>query len=41
MMQKQVSESTITVPISDYKEMRVGTLMSIIRQSGLHRSEFE
>jgi len=41
VMQKKLSESTITVPVPDHKEIRVGTLMSIIRQSGVLRSEFE
>jgi len=39
-MQKQVPGSTITVPVPDHKEIRIGTLMSIIRQSGLDRSLF-
>ena len=33
--------STVTVPIPDHKEIRIGTLASIIRQSGVPRSEFE
>lgn len=41
MMQLQTEESTITVPVPNYKELRVGTLQSIIRQSGLPRSLFE
>ncbi len=41
MMQKAESGSTISVPVPDHKELRTGTLMSIIRQSGLPRSEFE
>lgn len=40
IMQKQVPGSTITVPVPDHKELRIGTLMSIIRQSGLDRSLF-
>lgn len=40
-MQKRTSESTLTIPVPDHKELRLGTLMSIIRQSGLPRSEFE
>ncbi|MBK9149293.1 MAG: type II toxin-antitoxin system HicA family toxin [Flavobacteriales bacterium] len=40
IMQKQVPGSTITVPVPDHKEIRIGTLMSIIRQSGLDRSVF-
>lgn len=41
VMQKQLQESTITVPVPDHKEIRTGTLLSIIRQSRLSRSEFE
>lgn len=41
VMQKRTSESTVTVPVPDHKEIRRGTLMSIIRQSGVQRSEFE
>jgi len=39
-MQKKISGSTITVPVPDHKELRRGTLRSIIRQSGIPRSEF-
>jgi len=35
-----VPGSTVTVPVPDHKEIRVGTLMSIIRQSGLDKSLF-
>jgi len=41
VMQKQIEESTITVPVPDHKEIKKGTLMSIIRQSGVPREEFE
>ncbi len=41
VMQKAESESTVTVLVPDHKELRTGTLMSIIRQSGLPHSEFE
>ena len=41
VMQKRLVDSTITVPVPDHKELRTGTLRSIIRQSGLPRSEFE
>jgi predicted RNA binding protein YcfA (HicA-like mRNA interferase family) len=41
VMQKKILEGTITVPIPDHKEIRIGTLQSIIRQSGIPRSEFE
>lgn len=40
-MQLRQEESTITVPIPNYKELKIGTLQSIIRQSGLPRSLFE
>jgi predicted RNA binding protein YcfA (HicA-like mRNA interferase family) len=40
-MQKKLDGGTITVPIPDHDELRVGTLLSIIRQSALPRSEFE
>ena len=40
-MQKTEAGSTVTIPVPDHEELRVGTLMSIIRQSGLPRSLFE
>ena len=41
VMQRPRGESTITVPVPDHAEVRIGTLRSIIRQSGLPRSIFE
>jgi predicted RNA binding protein YcfA (HicA-like mRNA interferase family) len=41
VMQKKLTETTITVPIPDHKEIKTGTLLSIIRQSGVPISEFE
>ena len=41
VMQKQLPDMTITVPVPDHAELRIGTLQSIIRQSGVPRSEFE
>lgn len=41
LMQKRITGSTITIPVPNHKEIRTGTLISIIRQSGLPRSEFE
>lgn len=41
VMQKKLGESTVTVPVPDHKEIKLGTLSSIIRQSGLSRSEFD
>jgi predicted RNA binding protein YcfA (HicA-like mRNA interferase family) len=40
-MQKKLKIGTITVPVPDHKELRIGTLMSIIRQSGIDKREFE
>jgi predicted RNA binding protein YcfA (HicA-like mRNA interferase family) len=40
-MQKETSDSTITVPVPNHKEIRIGTLQSIIRQSQLPRVVFE
>jgi predicted RNA binding protein YcfA (HicA-like mRNA interferase family) len=40
-MQKRIPGSTITVPVPDHKELRIGTLQSIIRQSQLPRALFE
>ena len=41
VMQKTEADDTITVPVPDHAELRTGTLRSIIRQSGVPRSEFE
>ncbi len=41
IMQKALGNSTITVPVPLHSEIRVGTLVSIIRQSQIARSEFE
>lgn len=41
IMQKEIENSTITVPVPLHSEIRIGTLQSIIRQSGIARSEFE
>lgn len=41
VMQKKFSDTTVTVPVPDHAELRIGTLQSIIRQSGVLRSEFE
>lgn len=40
-MQKKPPDTTITVPVPNHAEIRIGTLQSIIRQSGIARSEFE
>jgi predicted RNA binding protein YcfA (HicA-like mRNA interferase family) len=41
VMQKQTEASTVTVPVPMHDEIRIGTLQSIIRQSGLPRQLFE
>ena len=41
VMQKKLDTTTITVPVPSHAEIRIGTLLSIIRQSGLPRAEFE
>lgn len=41
VMQKRSGSTTITVPVPDHKELRTGTLLSIIRQSGLPKELFE
>ena len=41
IMQKVEPSNTITVPVPDHRELRMGTLMSIIRQSKLPRSIIE
>ena len=39
IMQKKLPDTSITVP--NYPELKIGTLQSIIRQSGIPRSWFE
>jgi predicted RNA binding protein YcfA (HicA-like mRNA interferase family) len=43
IVMQRVSETgmTTTVPVPDHKEVKTGTLRSIIRQSGVLKSEFE
>ena len=41
IMQRATDDGTTTVPVPNHKVVRVGTLLSIIRQSGVPRSEFE
>lgn len=41
IMQKVEQDSTISIPVPDHKELRTGTLLSIIRQSRLPRALFE
>ncbi len=41
VMQRRTAHGSTTIPVPDHKELKIGTLMSIIRQSGVPRSEFE
>ena len=41
VMQKRTANLTVTVPVPMHDEIRIGTLQSIIRQSGLARQLFE
>jgi predicted RNA binding protein YcfA (HicA-like mRNA interferase family) len=41
IMQKREGGTTVTVPVPDHAELRVGTLLGIIKQSGLPRALFE
>ena len=40
-MQQRTESGTVTVPVPDHDELAIGTLVSIIRQSRVSRSEFE
>jgi predicted RNA binding protein YcfA (HicA-like mRNA interferase family) len=40
-MQRRTPAGTVTVPVPDHPEVKIGTLLSIIRQSGVARVEFE
>ena len=41
VMQKKAAEGTVTIPVPDHSEPRTGTPRSVIRQSGVPKSEFE
>jgi predicted RNA binding protein YcfA (HicA-like mRNA interferase family) len=41
VMQRRLADTTITVPVPDHAEIRIGTLSAIIRQSRLDRAHFE
>ncbi|CUS32855.1 type II toxin-antitoxin system HicA family toxin [Candidatus Nitrospira nitrificans] len=41
VMQRRTDFGTVTVPIPDHTEIRIGTLQSIIRQSGVPCTAFE
>jgi predicted RNA binding protein YcfA (HicA-like mRNA interferase family) len=40
ILQKREGGTTITVPVPDHAEIRLGTLQSIIRQSGVGKQAF-
>jgi len=40
VMQRRAGETTITVPVPNHREVKIGTLQSIIRQSQLSRELF-
>lgn len=41
VMQKRTAETTITVPVPNHKQLKTGTLLSIIRQAQLPKDLFE
>ncbi|MDW7762024.1 MAG: type II toxin-antitoxin system HicA family toxin [Acidobacteriota bacterium] len=41
IMQKREGNTTITVPVPDHNELLSGTLLGIVKQSGLPRLLFE
>ena len=41
VMQKRLPDTTVTAIVPDHKELKTGTLASIIRQSRLPREAFE
>jgi predicted RNA binding protein YcfA (HicA-like mRNA interferase family) len=41
VMQRRVDGTTTSVPVPQMKELKTGTLLAIIRQSGLPRRLFE
>ena len=41
VMQCKEAGKTTTVPVPNHAELRIGTLQSIIRQSGIPRNKFE
>ena len=40
VMQRKVGDTTITVPVPNHREVKIGTLQSIIRQSQLAKDLF-
>ncbi len=40
-LKMEAEGTTVTGPVPNHSEIEIGTLLSIIRQSGLPRTEFE
>ena len=40
VMQRQTPMGAVTVPVPDHREVRLGTLQAIIRQSGAPKERF-
>jgi predicted RNA binding protein YcfA (HicA-like mRNA interferase family) len=40
VMQRQTPTGAITVPVPNHREVKIGTLQSIIRQSGVSKERF-
>jgi predicted RNA binding protein YcfA (HicA-like mRNA interferase family) len=41
VMQRKTEAGTVTVPVPLHAELKTGTLLAIVRQSGVPRDEFE
>jgi len=41
VVQRRTAATTVTVPVPMHAELKTGTLLSIVRQSGVPKSEFE
>lgn len=41
MQRADPASSTVTVPVPDHAELKIGTLLSIVRQSKVPRAAFE
>jgi len=41
VMQRRTDAGSVTVPVPDHRELAIGTILSIIRQSGIPRAQFE
>lgn len=41
VMQKKTDGGTVTVPVPMHNAIKIGTLLSIMRQSGIARTHFE